>query len=64
MIAESFAEIFFGNCTNMGVPCFVVSEADCEAIFLICDANNDNEISLEEFRQGVKKVKHLFMPST
>jgi hypothetical protein len=41
-----------------------VSEADCEAIFLICDANNDNEISLEEFRQGVKKVKHLFMPST
>ena len=36
VIAESFAEIFFGNCTSLGVPCVTAPRADlarlCEAI--------------------------------
>ena len=36
VIAESFAEIFFGNCTSLGVPCVTAARADlarmCEAI--------------------------------
>lgn len=32
IIAESFAEIFFGNCTTLGVPCLSVSRSDREEI--------------------------------
>lgn len=28
MIAEGFAEIFFGNSTNLGIPCVAVSHED------------------------------------
>jgi len=32
VIAESFAEIFFGNCTTLGIPCVVASTADIKKI--------------------------------
>ena len=28
VVAESFAEIFFGNCTTLGIPCAVATAAD------------------------------------
>ena len=30
VIAENFAEIFFGNCTTLGIPCATASRADIE----------------------------------
>src|SRR5262245_41363759 len=30
VIAESFAEIFFGNCTTLGIPCVSTGRADLE----------------------------------
>ena len=46
IIAESFAEIFFGNCCGLGVPCAVASAEDINKITDIIDANPDAEIHL------------------
>jgi 3-isopropylmalate/(R)-2-methylmalate dehydratase small subunit len=32
VIGLSFAEIFFGNCISLGIPCLCVDEADLEAL--------------------------------
>src|SRR3954470_8908677 len=32
VIAESFAEIFAGNCTTLGIPCIMLAEAEITAI--------------------------------
>lgn len=32
IVAESFAEIFFGNCTGLGVPCVNASRADLDKL--------------------------------
>jgi 3-isopropylmalate/(R)-2-methylmalate dehydratase small subunit len=32
MVAESFAEIFFGNCVTLGIPCAVAAAADMQRL--------------------------------
>ncbi len=32
IVAESFAEIFFGNCTSLGIPCVCASRADVDTL--------------------------------
>ena len=32
IVAESFAEIFFGNCTSLGIPCVCASRADIDKL--------------------------------
>jgi 3-isopropylmalate/(R)-2-methylmalate dehydratase small subunit len=32
VVAESFAEIFFGNCTSLGIPCVIADRAALEKL--------------------------------
>lgn len=47
VIAESFAEIFFGNCTTLGVPCVVATKADIEALSTAVKADPTVEITID-----------------
>ncbi len=47
VIAGSYAEIFFGNSTNLGVVCVIASDADRAAIAAAIDANPDIEITID-----------------
>lgn len=47
IIAQSFAEIFFGNCTTLGIPCAAVSEADCAALKAVIEAEPTTEVEID-----------------
>ncbi|MBO7521024.1 MAG: 3-isopropylmalate dehydratase small subunit [Opitutales bacterium] len=47
IIAESFAEIFFGNSTTIGIPCVCASNADIAKIASIIDADPSAEIAVD-----------------
>lgn len=44
VIAESFAEIFFGNCTTLGLPCFEADRADIKRLAQLVEAAPETEI--------------------
>ena len=39
VIGQSFAEIFFGNCNAMGMPCMTVDADTCETLFGAAEAD-------------------------
>lgn len=47
IIAESYAEIFFGNCTTLGIPCFIATKEDIKAIAAAIEADPSVEITLD-----------------
>ncbi len=47
IIGLSYAEIFFGNSTTLGIPCVSVSEADRDALVKIVDADPTTEITVD-----------------
>ncbi|MDR2883747.1 MAG: isopropylmalate isomerase, partial [Deferribacteraceae bacterium] len=46
VIAESFAEIFFGNSLTLGLACLTMDKADIQALNKQVEANPDKEISI------------------
>jgi len=54
IVAENFAEIFFGNCTTLGVPCASASRADIARIAAAIDADPRTEIVVDVSRQEIR----------
>ena len=47
VVAESFAEIFFGNCTTLGIPAVTASGSDLETIAAVVDADPRTELKVD-----------------
>ncbi len=47
VIAESFAEIFFGNSITLGMPCVTLSRADLQSLAAAIEKNPHAEISVD-----------------
>ena len=60
VVAESFAEIFFGNCTSLGIPAVTASRADLQKLADAIHADPQMEITVDleklEIRFGGETV--------
>ena len=54
VVAEGFAEIFFGNCTTLGIPCATSSRVDIAAIAAAIEKNPQTEIVLDVAKQEIR----------
>jgi 3-isopropylmalate/(R)-2-methylmalate dehydratase small subunit len=54
IIAENFAEIFFGNCTTLGVPCATARREDIAKIVAAIEKNPQTEIVVDVDRQEIR----------
>ncbi|MDF1656688.1 MAG: 3-isopropylmalate dehydratase small subunit [Verrucomicrobiales bacterium] len=54
VIAQSFAEIFFGNCATLGMPCVIASAAQIEKIAAAVEADPSLEITIDVEAKAVR----------
>lgn len=47
VIAESFAEIFFGNCATLGIPCVTATTEDVKKLAALIEANPSLEVTVD-----------------
>ena len=47
VIAESFAEIFFGHCVTLGIPCVTAAAEDTRALGAITEADPSAEVKID-----------------
>ncbi|MCY3760807.1 MAG: 3-isopropylmalate dehydratase small subunit [Gemmatimonadetes bacterium] len=52
-VGESFAEIFFGNCVAMGLPCMTASEADVARLMQAVEEDPSLELKIDVEAQTV-----------
>lgn len=63
IIGESFAEIFFGNCTTLGVPCVCASRSDLEKLAALVKAEPELPVTVDLAHHQVR-AGHLVAPVT
>lgn len=54
LVAESYAEIFFGNSTTLGIPCFCASKEDIQSIAAAIEADPSIEITLDVANERIR----------
>jgi 3-isopropylmalate/(R)-2-methylmalate dehydratase small subunit len=47
IVGESFADIFFGNCVAMGLPCVTAAEADVAALIAAAEEDPAHELAID-----------------
>ena len=47
IVGESFAEIFFGNCVALGIPCLTASHEEVEELMAFVDAKPEERVSID-----------------
>jgi 3-isopropylmalate/(R)-2-methylmalate dehydratase small subunit len=61
IIAEGYAEIFFGNSTTLGIPCVTATREDIAKVAAAVEANPQTEVVVDlaalEVRFGGQKIK-------
>ena len=60
VIAESFAEIFFGNCTSLGVPCVCVERSALEKLVATVQKNPAIELTVDLMQNEVRVAKESY----
>ena len=63
IVGVSFAEIFFGNCIALGLPCLTVSAADAEAMQSLVEANPQVSITVKVEEQTITIGEQTFQGS-
>lgn len=54
IIAESYAEIFFGNCTTLGIPCMSASRADLQKLAGAISTDPEMEITVDVAGEAIR----------
>jgi 3-isopropylmalate/(R)-2-methylmalate dehydratase small subunit len=54
IVAESFAEIFFGNCTSLGIPALCASRDDLAEIATAIEASPTGEVVVDVLRKRLQ----------
>lgn len=54
VVAENFAEIFFGNCTTLGIPCATASREDIARIAAAVAQNPQIEVVVDVAKQEIR----------
>jgi 3-isopropylmalate/(R)-2-methylmalate dehydratase small subunit len=63
VIAEGFAEIFFGNSTTLGMPCVTLKGDDIRRLVALVESQPDTEVTID-LEDGVVKAGELSLPLT
>jgi 3-isopropylmalate/(R)-2-methylmalate dehydratase small subunit len=60
IVAESFAEIFFGNSTTLGLPCVTVSRPDLVRIRKIVESEPKSEMTIDLTKETIRLGRDEF----
>jgi 3-isopropylmalate/(R)-2-methylmalate dehydratase small subunit len=63
IVAESFAEIFFGNSTTLSIPCVTVSRHDLDRIREIIESEPKTEMTIDLTKETIRLGRDEFQAS-